>query len=333
MTPRLNRAWMAALCAVVGCTSSDPPSQVVTGRIDGKQGAVAVRAVVGGEVATAAQVRSDGSFTLVLPAGERYRLEVLTRSGVKHLVTRDGTNLVGVSFEVCAPVEPFSFGTVGDPGTTGMCTDPMDPNCMPPPPCDPTTDPSCQPPPPCQPGDPNCPPPPCMDPTDPNCMPPPPPCDPTTDPSCPPPPPPPCDPTDPMCNCMADGTCCQPGDPSCPPPPPPPCDPATDPNCKPEPWPCDPTDPMCDCMADGTCGPACTDPTQPGCAPPCTDPMDPGTCQDPCSDDPTSCGCMPSDPNCWGEPPTCDDAGCAPGDAVMPEHAPADFGCQGSDAS
>ena len=303
MTPRPNRAWMAALCVVVGCTASDPPSQVLTGRVDAKQGAVAIRAVVGGEVATAAEVRSDGAFTLALPAGERYRLEVLTRSGVKHLVTRSGTHLVGVSFKVCAPADPFSFGTVGDPNTNGMCTDPSDPDCKPEPtPCDPM-DQSCQPPS-CQLGDPscpcdpatgvNCPPPPCMDPTDPNCN-----------------PPPPCDPADPMCGCMADGTCCQPGEPNCPPPPPP-CDPTTEPNCKPDP---------------------CTDPTAPGCAPPCTDPMDPGTCGDPCPDDPMSCGCMANDPNCWGQPPKCDDAGCAPGDSMMPEHAPSDFGCEGSGAS
>src|SRR5262245_50919176 len=88
----LNRAWMAALCAVVGCTGSEP-SQVLTGHIDSKQSAVAIRAVAGDEIITAAQVRSDGSFTLVLPAGERYHLEVLTRSGVKHFASRDGAQL------------------------------------------------------------------------------------------------------------------------------------------------------------------------------------------------------------------------------------------------
>ena len=142
MTSRVNRAWLAVLCAAVGCTAAEPETQVLTGRVDGRQGAVAIRAVVGGEVATAAQVRSDGSFTLALPAGERYRLEVLTKSGVKHFVTRSGSQLVGVSFQVCAPVAPFDVGTVGDPNSNGMCTDPADPNCKPQP-CDDPKAPGC----------------------------------------------------------------------------------------------------------------------------------------------------------------------------------------------
>jgi hypothetical protein len=121
-----------------------------------------------------------------------------------------------------------------------------------------------------------------------------------------------------------------PADPSCQPP----CTDPTDPNCKPQPWPCDPMDPMCDCMANGTCGPSCTDPTAPGCAPPCSDPTDPEACKEEmCTNDPMSCGCMANEPNCWGPPPDCGTAGCAPGDSMMPEHAPVDFGCQGSGTS
>ncbi len=48
---------------------------------------IAVRAIDGQDVVTAAQVRSDGSFTLALPSGNRYRIEVLTAAGVKHLYT------------------------------------------------------------------------------------------------------------------------------------------------------------------------------------------------------------------------------------------------------
>jgi len=321
---------LLALCALAAC-SGDPSTQVLTGRVDTTKGAVAIRAISDGEIVTAAQVRTDGSFTLELPAGSRYRLEVLTRSGVKNIVARAGTGLRDFSFKVCEPVAPFDVGGVGDPNTDGMCG-PNDPNCTPgcdpPPPCTDPMDPMCK----CQadgtccqPGDPNCEPTPCSDPMAPNCE------------------PPPCnDPMDPSCNCQANGTCCQPGDPSCEPPPPCTdpmdpncggCDPMTgtgcgcmdpmDPsccdangNCPPPPPPyCDPmTDPSCKCNADGTCPPVpCNDPSDPNCMgggcdangtcppPTCNDPNEPG-CAPPCEDpmDPTSC----KDP-CVNDPATC----------------------------
>src|ERR1044071_6332530 len=79
---RPTRAWLLlGLCAAaIGC-SGEPATQVVTGHVALDEGAVAVRAVSGTSVVTAAEVRTDGSFTLVLPAGESYRLEGLTRSG------------------------------------------------------------------------------------------------------------------------------------------------------------------------------------------------------------------------------------------------------------
>lgn len=335
-----------ALClgALTACDDG-ASTQVLTGRVDTTKGALAIRAVADNQVITATPVRTDGSFTLTLPAGSTYRLEVLTRTGVKNIVRRSGNVLRDLAFKVCQPVDPFDIGGVNDPSTAGLCM-PGDPSCSP---CDPTTNTSCdgQPPLPptcdpmldpncaceivapdgtcCTPGDPSCGPLPCMDGTDPSC------CD--ANGFCPPPP---CDPNDPMC-CYADGTCgeppppsCQPGEPNCCspdaagncPPPPPDCDPMVDPNCKP-PMPCsDPSDPGC----GGGCGPmdpncttGCSDPTAPGCAPPCADPMDPTTCKDPCADDPASCGCMvdpstgptgPNDPagNCWPEPhPCCDD--------------------------
>jgi hypothetical protein len=323
---RPQRAWLIALCAASGCTSS-PATQVVTGRIDTAQGAVAVRAVVDNTVATAAEVHSDGSFTLSLPAGARYQLEVLTSNGVKHLVTRDGTSLRGLSFKVCEPVPPFDVGHVGAPGKG--CSDPSDPNCK----CDPATDPTCGAP--CDPNDPKCPPPPCKDPSDPNCKPPPGGCDPSTDPNCKPPPPPPCDPNkDPSCKPPPG---CDPStDPNCKPPPPPPCDPSKDPNCKPPPGGCDPKDPNCPpspCKdpADPSC--KCNDPTTPGCAPPCPDPTDPKSCKDPCVEDPASCGCKLDEPNCWPEPPKCDpNDACKPDGSVVPDHPPGDFGCKESGA-
>jgi hypothetical protein len=353
---------LLALSAIAAC-GGEPSTQIVTGRVDTAKGALAIRAIGDGEVVTAAPVRTDGSFTLALPAGSEYRLEILTRSGVKNIVMRDGNVLKDLTFKVCEPVAPFDCGDVGEPPDHGMC-DPNDPSCTPPcddpppppPPCDPMVDPDCT----CladgtccDPGDPNCPPPPCSDPMDPNCQPPP--CSDPMDPNCQPPP---CDPTDPSCNCQADGTCCQPGDPNCPQPcdpmdptcgcndpmdpaccaafgtcgcqpgDPSCCDPATDPYCQP---PCmDPSDPNCGggCEADGTCG--CMDPNDPGCVPPCPDPMDPTTCNDPCLADPMVCGCTSNDPNCWPAPQPCgaDGTMCDPGDGMSPTNVPEDFGCR-----
>src|SRR5262245_22110444 len=185
MRTALTTWLVAAAIAGYGCTQGDK-TQVLTGRLT-THDAVAVRAIDGTTIVTAARVRSDGTFTLLLPKGHRYRLEVLTQSGVHNLVgTKDGT-YADVAFKVCEPQDPFDMG--------GTC-DPNDPNgCKPDgtmPGCDPMSDPSCMNwPPPCPSNDPNCGWP-CMDPNDPNCkctdpMDPscqPPPCDPTTDPGC-----------------------------------------------------------------------------------------------------------------------------------------------------
>jgi hypothetical protein len=315
---QMLRVWLLAACAVAfGC--SERSNQVLTGHVDTTQDAVAVRAVSGDAVVTAAAVRSDGSFTLVLPAGTNYRLELLTRTGaVKHLAASASGQLREVAFKVCAPVDPYDMGGVGDPGKYGG-TDcqPGDPNCKcdpnngtcpPPPKCDPTTDPKCPPPPP-----------PCSDPSDPNCK-----CDPSNGTVCPPPscggpnePPCPCDPTkDPNCAPGCGGT----NQPPCK------CDPSTDPNCPPPPPPgTDPSDPNCKCANS----------TDPGCAPPCPDPTDPNSCKDPCVEDPSTCGCKAGDPNCWPNPDPCKEANgcCKQDESVTSEHAPGDFGCKESGSS
>ena len=286
------KAWLV-VCAIAGfgCTGADK-TQVLTGRVT-QQGAIAVRAIDGDTVITAGRVRSDGSFTLSLPAGHRYRLEVLTANGVHNIVgTKDGS-LADLTFKVCQPQDPFDMGGFGEP------CDPTDPNTMCEPGCDPTTDPNCWK---CEPDDPMCQPTPC-DQSDPNCTM----CDPG-DPNCGGG----CDPTDPnctKCDPMTDPTCGQP------------CDPNTDPMCPP---PCDPNDPdcgKCDPMTDPNCGwPTPCDPaTDPMCVPPCDPMTDPncGTC-DPATDpncggtcdlmnDP-DCKCYPGDPNCdpWPCDPTTD---------------------------
>ncbi|MFN0248514.1 MAG: hypothetical protein ACKV2T_16600 [Kofleriaceae bacterium] len=341
-----------ALVLGTGCSSS-PDEQVLTGKVS-TSGALAVRAVSGSQVVTATQVRSDGSFTLTLPAdGVRYRLEVLTTSGVRHVFSKTGGALADLSFRVCQPTDPYDMGGIGggsvpgDPGTGGGspdcdpmtdmyctppwpgCEDPMDPNCQPPDPwpCMDPSDPNCggtM----CGPNDPDCPTePPCADPMDPNC-PWPKPCavgDPTCNEPC-------LDPTSPNCT-----PCSNPMDPTCGLPPPPGCS--------------DPMDPYCFCDAGGDCpDPWCDYPgtgmepntSSPGadiyeCPPPppepCLDPMDPTTCTNPCENDPAACGCAMEDPNCWPTPmpPECDEMGnmCEPGGpgGMTPENPPGDFGC------
>lgn len=332
MTRFASRAFLLALVLGAGCTS-EPPTQVLTGKVN-TSGALAVRAVSGTTVVTAAQVRSDGSFTLTLPAdGVRYRLEVLTTSGVRHVFASADGALADLSFRVCQPVDPYDMGGIGgssDPGMGGGspgcdpmsgddctmpwpgCDDPMDPNCQPPPPCDATTGNDCP-----------TEPPHCMDPMDPNC-PWPQPCAPgdgtCTEPCA--------DPTSPNC-----GVCTNPMDPTCGLPPTPGCS--------------DPNDPYCFCDAMGNCpepwcdGGGGMDPSTPGqdiwiCPPPppepCLDPMDPTTCTNPCGTDPAACGCAMEDPNCWPTPvpPECDAMGqCEPGGpgGMTPENPPGDFGC------
>jgi hypothetical protein len=335
---------MLALCLGLAACTGGADVQVITGRVATSQGALAIRAVADNDVVTATPVRTDGSFTLTLPAGTSYRLEVLTRTGVKNMVQRSGNILRDLSFRVCQPVDPFDIGGVGEPGTDGLCM-PGDASCTP---CDPMTGAECEPPKP---------------PDDPNCMP-------NAAGHCEPPLPPTCEPMDPNCACdivAPDGTCCQAGDPSCgplpcmdpgdpsccsangfcpptpcdpmsdptcePPPPPdcdpasgncepPTCDPMTDPMCEPPPC-ADPTDPNCGYCSDPTapgctppcadptdpnCGYGCSDPMAPGCTPPCENPMDPSTCKDPCAEDPASCGCMADasgQADCWPEPQPC----------------------------
>jgi len=72
-----------------------------------------VRAVTGDTVITAATVRTDGSFTLSLPVGERYRLEVLTTSGVRHVVASKDGSLTALTFAVCDPLAPYDIGGIG----------------------------------------------------------------------------------------------------------------------------------------------------------------------------------------------------------------------------
>jgi hypothetical protein len=311
-----------ALC-LVGACSGTSSTQVLTGHVASERGVIAVRAVADGEIVAATPVRSDGTWTLELPEGELYRLEILTRGGVKHVVHHKDGALRSLVFKVCDAGDPYDTGEMGDPMQPGDpdCDDPV------PPPCDPMTDPMCG----------GGEPPGCTDPMDPNCQ-----------------PPPSCDPmTDPYCTCDENGNCypcmdpsapdcggggggCEPGtmgmpDGTC-------CNPMTDPACGGGGGGCDPmTDPACKCDDYGNCwsDPGCPDDDPMCCAAngtcdPCTNPMDPTSCEDPCMD-PATCGCTTDEPDCWPEPQPCeaDENGmCDPGQGMTPDNVPDDFGCE-----
>lgn len=133
------------IAAFAACTGSVRPDQVLTGRASTSD-AIALRAVSQGAVVTASRVHSDGSFTLAVPAGTQYALEVLTSGGiVRRLVATNGAE---IAFDVCQPSKPYDLGGIGS-GSGFDCPPP-------PPPCDPTQDPNC-----------TLPPPPCTDPSDP----------------------------------------------------------------------------------------------------------------------------------------------------------------------
>jgi hypothetical protein len=95
-----------AACAAIGCGTT-PSTQVLTGTATN---ALAVRAVSGTTIVTASAVTSSGAFSLSLPAGAQYRLEMLTSNGVEPVVT-SGSHVV--EFRVCHAGAPFDVGTIG----------------------------------------------------------------------------------------------------------------------------------------------------------------------------------------------------------------------------
>src|SRR5689334_19540154 len=82
-------AITAIALAAIGCSGDAPSTQVLEGHVTAGSAQI-VRAVSNDIVVAAAQVKSDGSWTLSLPKGDGYRLEVLDASGaVRHVVSHD----------------------------------------------------------------------------------------------------------------------------------------------------------------------------------------------------------------------------------------------------
>ncbi len=210
-------AALAASCAADQAGENPPDgesaAQIVAGRVARHNFAsqvVGVRALSGATAVAWSPVATDGRFSLELPAGADYRMEVVTTSGSHGFVASAEGSTRALRFDVCSAGVPFDVGHVhgwsqsDDEKPGDDCGDPPVPCdddgncCFPDGTCDdPTT-------PPCDPGDPSCcddpgpdgscPPQPCEPGPDGNCDQPPAPCDDYDDPSCwPQPGTPPCD--------------------------------------------------------------------------------------------------------------------------------------------
>ena len=126
----LNLLSAVALAALVACTGqSDGPSgetQKLTGSVQAssfRSPVVGVRVVNDSGVVAAAPVGADGAFSLAVPKGTGYRVEVVTREGAFPLGGRGETGLRAMAFDVCSAADDFYVGGVrmydGDWGDGG----------------------------------------------------------------------------------------------------------------------------------------------------------------------------------------------------------------------
>ena len=341
---RIGAVLLTAAATVLACgTGPTDEIQVLRGRVtaaDVGAPVVGVRVMQGQRLVASRPVADDGSFTIEVPVGSDYRLEVVSRERAHGVAVHRGHGTRPMAlFDVCeaepdvdlGDLDSGGDGNVGWGSSDGDCLNPPPPcadgdgDCVEPcfededgvlicgdpvPPCDEDDSPFCD----------DTPPPPCFEEDDGSWScddPPPPPCFEEDDGSwsCDDTPPPPCfeeddgswtcddtDPPPPPCFEDDEGSwTCDDTDP-----PPPPCFEDDDGS-----WVCVNTDPPpCDPDDDGTCG------WEPGCGDPenCDEPDAPcggadteaGWCDDICMTDPDLCWptpdeCSYDDPMCWPE--------------------------------
>lgn len=101
------------IATLVACGSSAPP-QTITGRVDGAtftSPISSIRASRPGAVIEA-PVAGDGSFSIVLPAGSGYRIELVTAAGQPGLVFPRTAGTIDVAFDIRGGTQPFDLGMV-----------------------------------------------------------------------------------------------------------------------------------------------------------------------------------------------------------------------------
>ena len=141
MKPNLLK--LAILPAVLLAACSSSPPQVVTGRVASATFPYpvnTVRAVRAGRTVVAAPIASDGSFSIAIPSGSRYRLEFAATAGGAGLIFPRTLGTLDATFDVRGHQAAFDLGAVrfvGDPashtyktgpahGLDGECEDGID---------------------------------------------------------------------------------------------------------------------------------------------------------------------------------------------------------------
>lgn len=129
------------LLSLAACGGSPAP-QVVVGRVATTSFPYpvdTVRAVRGGRTVAEAPVAGDGAFSIAIPAGDGYRLELAAAGGRAGLVFPRQLGTIERTFNVRGHQAPFALGAVrylGDPashtyktttGADGECQDGTDP--------------------------------------------------------------------------------------------------------------------------------------------------------------------------------------------------------------
>jgi hypothetical protein len=129
----------------IGCGAS-PGSQTVSGRVAQQTFASPVdqvSVIKAGASVVAAPVAPDGAFTIVIPPGSGYRIELSSAATRAGLVSPRSTGTLDATFAIRGKAAPFDLGTVryiGNPTTTifkqtgggtgdgdGECEDGIDP--------------------------------------------------------------------------------------------------------------------------------------------------------------------------------------------------------------
>lgn len=121
MNPRNLRALPVLATTLAGACATQATPQNINGRVDPATFPTSVtRAQVlrAGQIVTEGPIAADGSFSLTIPAGNRYHIVFAGPAGQPGLVFPRSAGTLDASFDVRGGSAPFDLGTVryvGDP--------------------------------------------------------------------------------------------------------------------------------------------------------------------------------------------------------------------------
>ncbi len=119
----MKKPLFLALSLGAGCAS--PAPQVVSGHVDQASFATPVDHVLvvrGNSLIAAAAVGPQGEFTLSIPPGSGYRLELRSMSAKTGLISPRATGTIDVAFAIRGAQVPFELGAVRAIGAPGAHT-------------------------------------------------------------------------------------------------------------------------------------------------------------------------------------------------------------------